>query len=512
MERRVVALLLTAYFATLGILALFGVHRLFLTAAAWRSRRRGEAPLPQVTSWPSVVVQLPIFNEAFVAERLLSSAAALDYPAERLEIQVLDDSTDETTAILARTRDALPPGGPKITLVRRPARVGFKAGALREGLLASDAELVAIFDADFVPTPDFLRRTVPHLVADPRCGLVQARWSHLNRGHSMLTRAQAILLDAHFGIEHEGRAARGACFNFNGTAGVWRRAAIESAGNWTDDTITEDLDLSYRAQMAGWSFRYLDAVLVPGELPETFSALRTQQARWVRGGIETLRKHWAGIWGRRDWSFSRRLEATIHLGSNLAYVLMALLAFLLPLAVVARDQLGWRVSGGEALLSGMDLTMLSAGTLAMLVFYSASIRLSPDATAESRTADLLSALCLGAGLSLTNARAALLGLTQSGAEFVRTPKRGTAPRTELLRAYRPSHQVLAALLELGAAMGYAIAIAYAIEAGLWAALPFLFLYFVGFAAIGGGTIYERLELRSLRTGAPRSIVTSGRRA
>ena len=281
--------LLGLYYSILGVLALYGVHRLVLVVLYARHRRRGAPRPPAPEEWPRVTVQLPLYNELYVARRLIDAVCRLDYPRDRLEIQVLDDSTDETAEIVraevARRRAA----GFAIHHLRRAERTGFKAGALAAGLERTGGELIAVFDADFVPGPEFLKAAVPYF-ADPRVGMVQGRWEHLNRDYSLLTRVQALLLDGHFVIEHAARNRAGCFFNFNGTAGVWRRAAIAAAGGWRHDTLTEDLDLSYRAQLAGWRFVYLPDLSVPAELPVDVGGFKSQQYRWAKGSIQTARK------------------------------------------------------------------------------------------------------------------------------------------------------------------------------------------------------------------------------
>jgi glycosyltransferase involved in cell wall biosynthesis len=484
--------LIVAYFGVLALLAGMGLYRLGLVISAARyPTPRAETP----GSWPLVLVQLPLYNERFVAERLLRRVGALDYPRSRVILQVLDDSDDETRWVVDRGAAALRRDGWDVDVVRRPDRRGFKAGALAFGLdRRPEADLVAIFDADFVPPVDFLRRTVPHLCADPDVGLVQARWAHLNRDASWLTRAQAVFLDGHFGVEHAGRARRGHFFNFNGTAGVWRRAAIVGAGGWSSDTITEDLDLSYRAQLAGWRFVYADDVVVPAELPAAASAFRSQQARWVRGSVETARKHVGTILGRRGLGVRRRIDALVHLGNNFAYLLMAVLAVLLPLAVVVRDRAGWRVFGGEALLSRLDVATLSLGTAAMIVFYAVGLGRA-GAGGLRRGIDLAFALCLGAGMSLANATEVLRGLASRGSEFVRTPKAGDDAQAAS-RAYGARGVLRRATLEMLFGAYHAAAFAYAAYFQLWGALPFLGLYLIGFAALVGGAVREAWALRS----------------
>jgi hypothetical protein len=280
--------LLVLYYLTLGVLALYGIHRSWLVVTYLRHRRdRPALPAPPA-EWPVVTVQLPLYNEMYVATRLLDAVCRLSYPRDRLEIQVLDDSTDETSELVAAEVARWRERGVDVRHVRRGDRAGFKAGALDAGLACARGELLAVFDADFVPGPDFLEKTVPYFTdpADPqggsRLGMVQARWEHINRGYSLLTRIQAILLDGHFVIEHTARNRSGRFFNFNGTAGIWRRQAIEDAGGWQHDTLTEDLDLSYRAQLAGWRFVYLPEVTVPSELPVDVRGFKSQQHRWAK--------------------------------------------------------------------------------------------------------------------------------------------------------------------------------------------------------------------------------------
>ncbi|MCK6552132.1 glycosyltransferase [Myxococcota bacterium] len=498
--------LVTVYAVVLGALALLGIYRLHLTWIAVRAlRRRGAGDAAgasrdarDASDVPTVVVQLPLYNEALVAERLVRAAARLRWPAGRLRIQVLDDSTDGTRAIVGKVAKDLAAEGIDVEVLRRPSRRGYKAGALAYGLEHTDAEVVAIFDADFIPAPDFLERMVPVLLADPRCAMAQARWGHLNRETSYLTRAQAIFLDGHFAVEHEARSASGRFFNFNGTAGVWRRAAIEDAGGWGFDTITEDLELSYRVQLAGWRFAYVGDVVAPAELPESWPAFRSQQSRWVRGSIETARRHLANVLRARTLPLAQRIDGAIHLTHNLAYVLMALLAVLLPATVIVRSELAWAVPGGRLVLGALDAATLAAGTGAMVVFYLAASITVEGRFVPARLVDLAYALCLGAGMSLSNAREVLAGLVVRTSEFIRTPKRGDAPLAVALVVYRSRSPVFAAALELAFAAYFLGAIVYALRWSLFASLPFLALYLVGFVSVGGG---ELAELWRRRVGA-----------
>ncbi|MCZ7582922.1 MAG: glycosyltransferase [Deltaproteobacteria bacterium] len=315
-------LIVAAYFLTLAGLAVFGTHRYLLLYLYRKNRRRRNAPpAGRFAVWPRVTVQLPLYDEMYVAKRLIDAACGLDYPKDRLEVQVLDDSDDETRGVVDDAVDRWRGKGFNVRAVRRLSREGFKAGALAYGLERASGEFVAVFDADFVPPPDFLKKTVPYFT-DASIGMVQTRWTHLNENYSLATRLQALYLDGHFVIEHAARCWSGRFFNFNGTAGVWRRQAIDDAGGWQHDTITEDLDLSYRAQLAGWKFHYLLDVETPAEVPALLSGFRTQQFRWTKGSIETALKLLPRIW-RAALPLRVKLEATVHLTGNLAYLLVA---------------------------------------------------------------------------------------------------------------------------------------------------------------------------------------------
>jgi cellulose synthase/poly-beta-1,6-N-acetylglucosamine synthase-like glycosyltransferase len=281
-------LTLVAYFFVLSILGIYGWHRYFIVYQYMKNRDRVPGPPPAIGEWPVVTVQLPVYNEMYVVDRLIAAVCDLDYPLDRLQIQVLDDSTDETRDIVALAVRRYAARGFDISQVHRQDRTGYKAGALEAGLRTARGEFVAVFDADFVPQADFLRKTIPYFV-DSQVGVVQARWGHLNQSYSLLTRVQAVMLDGHFVLEHGGRNRSGCFFNFNGTAGVWRRAAIADAGGWQHDTLTEDLDLSYRAQLRGWRFLFLPDLVTPAEVPVEMNAFKSQQHRWAKGSIQTCR-------------------------------------------------------------------------------------------------------------------------------------------------------------------------------------------------------------------------------
>jgi len=355
-----------AYGLVLLVLSVYGSHRYFMAYLYYRHKYNVPVPRSRWEALPRVTVQLPIFNEMYVVERLIAAVCELDYPRESLEVQVLDDSTDETTGIARRTVDSWKARGIDIHYIHRTNRQGFKAGALENGLKTATGEFVAVFDADFVPPRDFLRKTVNHFT-DEGVGMVQVRWEHLNRGFSSLTEVQSILLDAHFVIEHTARNRSGRFFNFNGTAGIWRRTTIASAGGWQHDTLTEDLDLSYRAQMKGWKFVFLPEVVAPAEIPVEMSAFKSQQHRWAKGSIQTAMKLLPRILSS-ELPYAVKKEAFFHLTANVAYLLMIPLAILMPITVVVRVSHGWI----EVLL--LDLPFFATATMSVCVFYVASQR------------------------------------------------------------------------------------------------------------------------------------------
>jgi len=322
-----------SYLVVLFGLALFGLHRYFILYLYWKHRENRPQPASFFQQLPVVTVQLPIYNEIFVAGRLLRTVGEIDYPRDRLEIQVLDDSQDETCQIVDQEAASLRERGFDVVVLRRKVREGFKAGALDAGLRVAKGEFLMILDADFLPTRTILQETI-HFFSDPTVGMIQTRWGHHNRGYSWLTRAQAILLDGHLVLEQTGRSRSGRFFNFNGTAGLWRRSCIEAAGGWQADTLTEDLDLSYRAQLCGWRFLFLADTVTPAELPVDMTAFRTQQHRWTKGSIQTCLKLLPRVW-QSPLPLKIKLEATIHLTSNFSYLLLALLCVLLSPATGA---------------------------------------------------------------------------------------------------------------------------------------------------------------------------------
>src|SRR3954471_12390830 len=356
-------LVVGTYLAVLLVLAMYGFHRSSLVWLYYRNRHRRPRPLGKFAELPAVTVQLPLFNEMYVVERLLDAVAGIRYPRDRFQIQVLDDSTDETQEICKRKIAELARRFPDLDVeyVHRVDRSGFKAGALENGLKTAKGEFILIFDADFLPLPDVLERSI-HYFLDPKVAVVQCRWEHINRDFSALTEAQALMLDGHFVMEHAGRNWSGRFFNFNGTAGIWRRAAITEAGGWQHDTLTEDMDLSYRAQLLGWRFVYLPEIAAPAELPVEMSSFKAQQFRWAKGSVQVAKKLLPRIL-RSNATFAQKTEAFFHLTNNLAYPLLVVLSLLLLPNLVIRTKHGIT----EVLL--IDLPLFFGTTLSIASFY-----------------------------------------------------------------------------------------------------------------------------------------------
>ncbi len=476
------------YLFTLGALALYGIHRsalLFLYVRHRRERtepsgRFDEAELPRVT------VQLPMYNEMHVAERLIKAVASIDYPRDRLEIQVLDDSTDTTSAIARATCASLRSKGVDIAYLHRQDRTGYKAGALAEGAKRAKGELLVVFDADFAPGASIVRDLV-HFFVDPKVGMVQARWTHLNRAHSVLTRCQGMLLDGHFLIEHSARHRSGRFFNFNGTAGMWRKSTIADAGGWQHDTITEDMDLSYRAQLRDWKFVYVPHVSVPAELPCDMTSFKSQQYRWAKGSVQTAMKLLGTIM-RAPVPIRVKQEAFFHLTNNVAYVLLIVLALLqLPNMMLRRQ-----MENPELLMLDVPLFLATCGSVA--AFYITAHR---DLYADRWEAikQLPVTMALGIGLSVNNARGALEGMFGRDVEFVRTPKcglvDGEAPKPSRYQGRWPWHNVLEIMLGLYCTATLAIALV----TQSWASVPFVLLFSAGFLYVGCVSLVEALRAR-----------------
>ena len=468
--------ILIPYFTILGILSIYGLHRYYLTFLYLKNRNKAPRPLERFDSLPRVTVQLPIYNERYVAERLLDSVTRIDYPREQLEIQVLDDSTDETRIICSQLVAEYARAGVPISYCHRENREGFKAGALAEGLKKATGEFIAIFDADFAPPPSILRDMV-HYFTDPQVAVVQGRWTWINRHTSNLTEVEAIMLDGHFVIEHGARNFSGRFFNFNGTAGMWRRSAIVDAGGWQHDTLTEDLDLSYRAQLKGWQFVYLPDVVSPAEVPVEMNAFKSQQHRWAKGSIQTARKLLPRIL-RSDLSREVKVEAFFHLTANFTYPLMILLTVLMPVSMVIRFKHGWY----EVLM--LDLPFFWTATMSVVMFYIASQR-EIGMPLWHRVKYLPFIMALGIGMCVNQSRAVIEAMVGYETGFTRTPKTGMQGRDRswLKKKYRT---LLTAqpLLELALGAYLTSAIWFALDKGVYFSLPFLLLFQWGFFYVG----------------------------
>jgi cellulose synthase/poly-beta-1,6-N-acetylglucosamine synthase-like glycosyltransferase len=482
---------LMVYFALLGLLSLYGAHRYVLMILYYRHRRDNPTPAGRFPQPPTVTVQLPLFNEATVVERLLETVAHIDWPRDRLEVQVLDDSTDETQELARRKVEELRARGLDARYVGRSDRSGFKAGALAKGLETARGEFVAIFDADFLPGCDVLKRTIDYFT-DRKVGMVQVRWGHLNRDYSLLTRLQSMLLDGHFVIEHTARHRSGRHFNFNGTAGVWRRAAILDAGGWQHDTLTEDLDLSYRAQMKGWRFVYLRDVTAPGELPVEMAAFKAQQHRWAKGSIQTGLKVLPRIW-RSDLPFKVKSEATFHLTANLSYVL------LLAMCVLMLPALNARLAEPDRLRSALfDWSVFVLATASVLSFYVAAQR-EIDPGWKRGLKYLPGVLALGIGLAVNNARAVIEALCSYETPFVRTPKYNVTNerRGAPVRRYR-SIAGLMPWVEVAFGLYMGAIVWVGLQHRLWMVVFFMTLFAIGFLYVGIGSLWPaRGEGRSM---------------
>ncbi len=467
--------LLTPYFAVMIVLALYGFHRYTLVWLYYRNRKNAtHEPPSRFAELPRVTIQLPIFNEQFVVDRLIESICRIDYPRDRLEIQVLDDSTDETKEVAQAIVERYRAMGHPIVYLHRTNRVGFKAGALDEGLKTATGEFVAIFDADFTPPADWLMRVIHHF-AEPSIGMVQTRWTHLNRDYSFLTQVEAILLDGHFVLEHGARARTGVFFNFNGTAGMWRTCVIDQAGGWQHDTLTEDTDLSYRAQIIGWKFKYLQDVECPAEVPIEMTAFKTQQQRWAKGLIQTSKKILPRLF-RSDVPLRVKVEAWYHLTANLSYPLMVVLSVLLMPAMIIRFYQGW----WEMLY--IDFPLFAASTFSISSFYLVSQKELYPRHWYKCLLYLPFLMSLGIGLTITNTIAVMEAIFGIQSAFKRTPKYRVQKKGEKSKGAAKYRKRLGIIpfIELLIGAYFALCIWYAVANENYFTVPFLLLFVVGY--------------------------------
>ena len=482
------------YGLSLTIIFLYTLIQLHLVVNYLKSRRQKKEiqtyawPQSNEYEYPHVTVQLPVFNESYVVERLIDSVAAFHWPQDKLEIQVLDDSNDETVDIVANKVEALKAQGIDIVQVRRDNREGYKAGALEYGQKVAKGEFIAVFDADFVPKADFLLNTV-HYFNDPSIGLVQARWGHINQDYSLMTKVQAFALNAHFTVEQMGRNKAGYLMNFNGTGGIWRKETIQDAGGWQHDTITEDLDLSYRAQLKGWKFHYLEDVVSPAELPVAMSALKTQQYRWTKGSAETARKHMGNVWSSK-LPVAKKLHATSHLLSG------GIFLFILTIAILSVPLLWVKTTDPSLAVFFNVIGFYSIGLLFWFVFYGSSNLVEKESWKVKGPRLLLMFplfLSFSMGMSVHNALAALRGYLRQESPFIRTPKFNITNITDSWKTnkYLVTKMSPITIIEGILTLYFVGGIAIAFKTGDFGLAPFHVLLALGFGSVFSYSIRER---------------------
>jgi cellulose synthase/poly-beta-1,6-N-acetylglucosamine synthase-like glycosyltransferase len=476
----------------------FGIHRLKVLYLFWKHRNNIPRPLTEFSELPPITVQLPLFNEMHVTERLLRAVVAFDYPRDKLQIQVLDDSTDESADLARKISEELGAQGHDIQYLHRTNRRGFKAGALDEAMPSVKGDFIAIFDADFVPGPDLLKKMIHHFT-NHNVGLVQARWGHMNRDFSLLTKLQAIFLDGHLVLEQTARSREGEFLNFNGTAGIWRKQAIVDAGGWQHDTLTEDLDLSYRAQLRGYEFIYLKDVVVPAELPPDMDGFKSQQHRWTKGSIQVCKKVLGDVWNS-DAPFWQKLEATSHLTSNFAY-LLTICTFVLMYPANFLMESSW----AKAVF--VDIPVFFLATVSVILFYLTAQAAQPKGSWLRTLPYLPALLALGIGMSINNGRAVLEALWNHESEFVRTPKYGVQTQADAKKQSwkYASPKSLAVWIEVALAIYFGVLVLAAIWRGQWFSLPFLMLFFSGFVYVSAGSV---MKWWNFRRGASRQALAA----
>ena len=482
---------LASYVLVFFGLSVFGAHRLKVLYHYWVHKDEPPVAPGQFDDLPVITVQLPIFNEANVVIRLVDAVSKIDYPREKLQIQVLDDSTDDTVELSERLTQELKDKGFDAEFRHRKNRAGFKAGALDEAMATARGQFICIFDADFVPGPDLFQKMIHHFT-NAKVGMVQARWGHLNKDFSLLTRLQALFLDGHLVLEQTARSRHGEFLNFNGTAGIWRREAIESSGGWQHDTLTEDLDLSYRAQLGGWKFIYLKDVVVPAELPPDMDGFKSQQHRWTKGSIQVCKKVLGNVW-RSDIPFALKFEATAHLTSNFAYLLLlGVLILMYPANFIMGSS--WL----KVLL--VDVPVFLFASLSVIIFYLVAQGAQVKGSWWKSLPYIPLLLALGIGMSINNGKAVLEALFNQQSDFVRTPKYGVATKAQApaKRLRYVSAKSLSLYIEVALTLYFGWLTWTALARHQWGSIPFLLMFFVGFAYVSGGSVLRRLKL----TGVP----------
>jgi cellulose synthase/poly-beta-1,6-N-acetylglucosamine synthase-like glycosyltransferase len=482
--------IIIAYFTILAILSFYGLHRYIMVFLYHKYQKKVVAPKSIFEELPRVTVQIPAYNEMYVMERVIDAVCAFDYPQDRLDIQVLDDSTDETQRIALAAVERWKSLGMDISYIHREDRTGFKAGALENGLLTAKGEFVAVFDADFVPESDFLQKSI-HYFTDPKVGMVQGRWEHLNRGYSFLTKTQAIFLDGHFVLESYTRFMSGRFFNFNGTAGILRRKTIEDAGGWEHDTLTEDLDLSYRAQIKGWKFIFLRDLAVPAELPVEINSFKSQQCRWAKGAMQTCKKALLKIL-KGDFAPGEKLEAWYHLTGSITYPLMVVLSLILFPALIVRYNQGWF----ELLIIDLPLFILSFSSVS--TFYITSQKALHDDWLK-RIAYLPGLMAVGIGMTIPGAKAVIEGAIGWKTPFVRTPKFSVeGDKGEWMNKKYKCDIGFLSIVEIAFGLYFTMVSIYCWFLGIYGVIPFLLLFQWGYLYTGFWALAQSLKRSGLR--------------
>ncbi|MEW6599477.1 MAG: cellulose synthase family protein [Nitrospirota bacterium] len=475
-------LFLVVYFFILITVFIYASHRYYMVYLYYKHQKDKPVLKNKLDKLPRVTVQLPVYNEMYVVRRLIAASCDIDYPKELLDIQVLDDSTDETKEITRKCVEEFREKGFDITCIYRDNREGFKGGALQNGLKYAKGDFVVVFDADFVPQSDILKKTI-HFFADKSVGMVQTRWTYLNRGYSFITKIQAIMLDGHFVIEHTARNWSGRFFNFNGTAGVWRKEAITSAGGWQNDTLTEDLDLSYRSQLKGWKFIFLKDELTPSEIPVEINGFKSQQHRWAKGSIQTAKKMLPSIL-KSDLPLKVKVEAFFHLTNNISYLLMLVLSVLIYPSMVARINIGWF----RMLVA--DVPFLLFATVGISFFYICSQR-EAYKDWKSRIVYLPMLMSLGIGLSVNNSKAVLGAIFNKKTEFKRTPKYNIEKKKDMWLGKKYKGEInLLVLMELLLGIYFTFNIYFAFINRIYISIPFLMMFQMGYFYVAFLSIFQ----------------------
>lgn len=485
------------YLIVVGLLFVYGINFFYMTYISWRDRNI-QSSLPEIETWPYVTIQLPIYNELYVVQRLIEAAVQIDYPRDRLEIQVLDDSTDETRQIASHCVDLYSSRGVNIVHLHRSRRTGYKAGALAEGMQKAQGEFLAIFDADFIPPADFLQRTIPHF-QNQKIAFIQTRWTHINRDFSLLTALQSLSIDSHFMIEQYARFQAGYFFNFNGTAGIWRRTAVQEAGGWTAETLTEDLDLSYRALLRGWGALYLRDVEVPAELPVSFAAYRGQQHRWASGSLQCAQRLLPQIWNTQ-LPLAKKIAATLHLTGYAVHILLCMLSLLYPIVLA----LSLRYPGLIALF-GIAIVFNATAFAPTLFFIAAQKQLKRDWW--RRLPIILFVSILGVGMMLNTIQAAAFAFKKGGTVFDRTPKFGVFKKSRSWMQNRYQLRLPSIVyFELGFACFNIATLLYAMHVNNWIIAVYAALFSAGLLFTSLFTIFQAVNIYRFRSRSAEFLV------